>query len=179
MRNRFGSRTLSIAVAFLVAACGAGGGPAASTGATTRPAGGGSGTRAPAQQLTVDPCTLVTKDEAAAALGGSVTASSASPGGSPVCQYMAQPTPGTYTSLAVSDLGPATCDLMLIAVDKNLVSSGETILRDVGNVALIVNPGVIEVLVGSGCIEIDSSASAPLSDSVIIELAKKAVSRVH
>jgi hypothetical protein len=107
-----------------------------------------------------------------------VTANSAAPAGTPVCLYMAQPTPGAYASLAVKDLLPAECDLMLIAVDKGLVSSGETILRDVGNVALIVDPGVIDVLVGRGCIAIDTSGSAPLSDSVIIELAKKAVGRV-
>ncbi|HEY8869333.1 MAG TPA: hypothetical protein VIM30_08065 [Candidatus Limnocylindrales bacterium] len=74
---------------------------------------------------------------------------------------------------------PVALDEVARRLVDGLVSSGETILRDVGNVALIVNPGVIEVLVGSGCIEIDASGSAPLSDSVITELAKKAVSRVR
>lgn len=167
-------RLQSAAAGLPVAACGAAGGPSASGGVPSEPA----GSRPPAQQLTVDPCTLVTKDEAVAALGLPVTVTSAAPAGAATCLYMAETASGTFLSLVAKDLFPPDCDLMLIAVDKNLVSPGQTILHDVGDAALIVSPGVIEVLVGRGCILIDSSGSAPLSDSVMIGLAKRAVSRI-
>jgi hypothetical protein len=150
---------------------------AATTPAPTGTAGGAVDFTAQPVQLTVDPCTLVTKTEAEALIGpvGDADSATFDP---PKCIYVSSK--GTGGQLAVSLTEPNFCKLLFLALDQDMFGSPQVRVDDVGDGGMLVKGnGNVQFTVGSGCIEVDGTVDfdTPIDDEAMLRLAKTAAER--
>src|SRR5687767_7023435 len=78
-------------------------------------------------------------------------------------------------------VNPVTCQLLLTALDGNIVGDVQKIVTDIGDGALLVMGAAnIQVRAGGGCFDVKAgdAAFAPVSDDIVIALARLAVPRV-
>jgi hypothetical protein len=168
---------LIILLAVTLSACG--GARSSGTGGSAGSAGnGGSAGAADATpiQLTADPCTLISTDEAQQALGISVEQMSASPGGGKTCNYFG----GADGHLTVTEPPPDFCAPLFLALRLNDFSSTQTHITDIGDGGLMnTNGGNVQVRVNGGCLTIDAvGPNGPLDDEAMTALIRTAVSRL-
>lgn len=156
--------------------CGGGGnavgGTAPRAGSPSAAAASSAFSRAPVQ-LSVDPCTLVTKAEAQQTLGHPVAQGL----NKTVCTYTAK---GNDGHLAVEALSPTFCKLLFLALDKNYFGGDQVRVDDVGDGGMLVKGnGNVQFVVHGGCISIDAAigdGSPP--DDTVLGLARTAAGRV-
>jgi|GEM_PF-1464640 len=126
-------------------------------------------------QLTVDPCTLVTKTEAETLIGPANDSGTYDP---PKCIYTSSENTGGQ--LAVSLTEPEFCKLLFLALDQNMfsdvqvrvdVGDGGMLVKGLGNVQFAVDGGCVEV---SGNVDLDTK----IDDETIVRLANTAAERV-
>ncbi len=142
-------------------------------------AGGGSSTLGDPVQLTVDPCNLVTRDEAAKVLGVPVSPVKVDVGGGG-CNYVGV---GSPSHLMASTPSAASCRLLYLALDKNIFGGVQQRVDDIGDGGMLVTgEGNVQIAVHHGCIEIDAANGAngdtALPDATMLNLARTAVARV-
>lgn len=128
-------------------------------------------------QLSVDPCTLVTKAEAEAVIGpvGDADSSTYDP---PKCVYVSSESTGGQ--LAVSLTEPDFCTLLFLALDKNIFGDVQVRVDDVGDGGMLVTGnGNVQFVVGGGCVELDGNIDheTPIDDATMLQLAKTAAER--
>jgi hypothetical protein len=128
-------------------------------------------------QLTFDPCTLITQDEAKAALGIDVSPLSTDNGGGGTCNYLGV---GSPSHLLASLPSVADCKLLYLQIDRNLFNDVQTRIDGVGDGGmLVVGEGNLQIAVHHGCFELDgATADGPLPDATMLGLARTAVARV-
>lgn len=170
-------------------ACGGGGGSdkasssnaAPTTEKTAKGATSASGTvdfTAQPVQLTVDPCTLVTKVEAEAVIGpvGDADSSIYDP---PKCIYVSSESTGGQ--LAISLTKPDFCKLLFLTLDQNMFGGAQVHVDDVGDGGMLVKGnGNLQFVVGGGCIEVAGTVDhdTKIDDATMLQLAKTAAERV-
>lgn len=128
-------------------------------------------------QLTVDPCTLVTKAEAEALIGpvGDADGDTFDP---PKCIYVSSE--GTGGQLAVSLTVPDFCKLLFLALDQDMFGDVQVRVDDVGDGGMLVKGnGNVQFVVGGGCIEVDGTVDfdTKIDDDTMLQLAKTAAER--
>ena len=166
----------------LFTACGGGDGvsKAAASGLTEAASGtiGTSGSNSAAftatpVQLTMDPCTLVTKAEAERVIGASVSQGLGANGH--VCTYTAN---GNGGIVSVQTVAPAFCKLLFMALDKNFFG-GAQVRADVGQGGMQVKGGGnVQFVVGGGCLEINArKGGTSVDDATVLAMAKTATGR--
>jgi hypothetical protein len=168
---------ISIVLAVTLSACGSAG--SSGTGGSAETAGNGSSAGAADAtpiQLTADPCTLITTEEAQEALGISVEQMSASPGGGKTCNYFG----GTEGHLAVTEPPPDFCGPLFLTLRLNDFSSTQMHITDIGDGGLLnTDEGNVQVRVNGGCLTIDAvGPNGPPDDDAMLALMRTAVSRL-
>ena len=168
---------LSMVLAVILSACGTAG--SSGTGGSAGSAGNGDNAGAADAtpiQLTADPCTLITTEEAQAALGISVEQMSASPGGGKTCNYFG----GADGHLTVTEPPPDFCAPLFLTLKLNDFSSTQPHITDIGDGGLLnTNGGNVQVRVNGGCLTIDAvGPNGPLDDEAMTALIRTAVSRL-
>lgn len=181
------------ALAVGVAACGSdgdGGSSSAGSGGTTSPhvtsssgatdsptSGSDSPSTADPVQLDVDPCTLLTMPEMQAAIGSGVEQGGFGEDLAGRCTYSVGGDVGAG-AIAISLGDPLVCAAIQRAIDSG--GSAQGVVVDVGQGG-IVEPdgGIIQFLVGGGCVGISGSAGGEsLDQDVLVTLAMAAAGRV-
>ncbi len=182
-----------IAILVAIAGCSSTGSPAGSTTvAPTQAAASAAGTPASTSgsaaagdlgepvQLSLDPCTLITQDEAEATLGVAVSplkTDANGGGGITVCNYVGV---GSPAHLLASTPSAADCKLLYLQIERRLYGGAQEPVDDIGDGGMIVTgEGNLQIAVSHGCIELDgATADAPLPDATMLDLARTAVGRV-
>jgi len=179
---------LTLALILTASACGGGGGSdqvSSSSASTTETTATGdtaaTGTvdfTAQPVQLTVDPCTLVTKTETEALIGpvGDADSSTYDP---PKCIYVSSESTGGQ--LAISLTEPDFCQLLFLALDQNMFGGAQVRVDDVGDGGMLVKGnGNVQFVVGGGCIEVAGTVDheTKIDDATMLQLAKTAAERV-
>ena len=125
-------------------------------------------------QLTVNPCTLVTKAEAEGVIGASV--SQGLGGNGHICTSTAN---GNGGVLAVNEEVPAFCNLLFSALEKDFFG-GAQVRIDLGQGGMQVKGGGnVQLVVAGGCLTIDATkGGTKVDDATVLALAKTAMERV-
>jgi hypothetical protein len=128
-------------------------------------------------QLSFDPCTLVTPDEATQALGIDVNPLKTDNGGGGACNYLGV---GSPSHLLASLPSVADCKLLFLQIDNNLFGDVQHRIDGIGDGGMLVaGEGNLQIAVHQGCIELDgATADGPLPDTTMLDLARTAVARV-
>ncbi len=167
------------AIIVTLTACGGGGSKTStpSVSKTTQVQSHGQFTSEPVQ-LTVDPCTLVTKAEAEALIGPV----SDTPGvGSDklTCVYVSSKNTGGQ--VAVNLQTPEFCKLLFLALDKNYFGGQQVRVDSIGEGGMQVKGnGNVQFVVNRGCVEIEGNVDrdTKIDDSTIMSVATTAAGRV-
>lgn len=124
-------------------------------------------------QLETDPCTLVTQQEAEEVIGAPVAMGK----NGHVCTYTAN---GNGGHIAVEDLAPAFCTLLVEALQQDLFGGDQVRVDDVGDGAMLVKGnGDVQFTVEGGCIDVSGSlGDGSVSDEIMLDLARTAGGRV-
>lgn len=156
-------------------ACGSGGDGSAGDGKTSRTA---TSSALPSAyddpvQLETDPCALVTQQEAEEVIGEPVATGK----NGHVCTYTAN---GNGGHIAVEDLAPAFCALLVEALRQDLFGGDQVRVDDVGDGAMLVKGnGDVQFTVEGGCVDVSGSlGDGSVSDDVMLDLARTAGGRV-
>lgn len=178
--KRLGVAIALLGTALLGSACGGGDAKdATATSAPPAPAGGDSSSGddgasgAKPVKLDVEACSLFTDAEIADAIGGSVTSQPYSNG--TVCRWFGD------TGFVQASVSPITCELLFAALDQNLQGGGQRIVTDVGDGALVIEGASnIQVRAAGGCFDVEAGDSnfEPVSDDIVLDLARLAVTRI-
>ncbi len=130
-------------------------------------------------QLTLDPCTLITQDEAAAVVGIKVDPLKMDDGGNRACNYLGVGAP-SQAHLLVSVSSVAACKLLFAQIDRNLFGGDQTRVDGIGDGGMLVTGGgTVWIAVHHGCFELDgATADTPLPDATMLDLARTATGRV-
>lgn len=140
---------------------------------------GGADFTAEPVQLTVDPCTLVTQEEAEALIGpvGPADGDTFDP---PKCIYVSSESTGGQ--LAISLTEPDFCKLLFLALDQDMFGGVQVRVDDVGDGGMLVEGnGNVQFTVGGGCIEVDGilDFDTKIDDDTMLQLAKTAAERAE
>jgi len=169
--------TMMCGLILTMSACGGGGSVSTKTpapNATGAPSSGGF--TANPVQLTVDPCSLVTKAEAEALVGAVNTPATGTDGRT--CVYVSSKNTGGQ--FAVTLQSPEFCKLLFLELNKNLFG-GQQVRADVGDGGMQVKDnGNVQFVVRGGCVEVDGSVDrvTKIDDATILRVAKTAAGRV-
>ncbi len=128
-------------------------------------------------QLTVDPCTLVTKTEAEALIGP-VNDTDSGTYDPPKCIYVSSESTGGQ--LAVSLTEPDFCKLLFLALDQDMFGDVQVRVDDVGDGGMLVKGnGNVQFVVGGGCVEVAGNVDpdTKIDDQTIVRLGKTAAER--
>lgn len=128
-------------------------------------------------QLTVDPCTLVTKAEAEALIGP-VNDTDSATFDPPKCIYISSESTGGQ--LAVSLTEPDFCKLLFLALDQDMFGGVQVRVDDVGDGGMLVKGnGNVQFVVGGGCVEVAGNVDldTEIDDDTMVRLAKTAAER--
>jgi hypothetical protein len=162
-------------------ACGGGGGdgaaaPGAPAPGAAAPAGAAKGHADPVQ-LTVDPCTLVTQDEAEKVMGFALAKGDTGINGTAVCTYVGN---GAAGLISVSLEPPSLCKLLHLALDQNIFGGKQVRVDDIGDGGMqVVGNGNVQFTSHGGCIEVAGhTASGNLDDATVLAMARTAAGRV-
>ena len=125
-------------------------------------------------QLTVNPCTLVTKAEAERVIGASVTQGLGAKGR--ICTYVAN---GNGGIVSVQATTPDFCKLLFTVLKQDFFG-GAQVRADVGQGGMQVKgAGNVQFVVGGGCLEIDAKkGGTSVDDATVLAMAKTATGRV-
>ncbi len=168
------------AMALAVTACGGGGSePSSSDSAPAAKAapGGADFTAAPVQ-LTADPCTLITRDEAESVVGAVNDTPGVGTDGRTCVYVSAQHTGG---QVAVTEQSPDLCKLLFLALDKDMFGGAQVRINDIASGGMLVKGnGNVQVVVDRGCLEVAGTMTydKKVDDDTMLGLAKTAVGRV-
>jgi hypothetical protein len=124
-------------------------------------------------QLTVDPCTLVTQEEAQTTLGHPATEGL----NGTVCTYTAN---GNGGHIAVETVAPDFCKLLFLALKNNLFGGAQVRVDDVGDGGMLVKGnGNVQFVVHGGCVSVDATVGdTHPPDDTVLSLARTAAGRV-
>lgn len=125
-------------------------------------------------QLTVDPCTLVTQEEAQTTLGHPATEGL----NGTVCTYTAN---GNGGHIAVETVAPDFCKLLFLALDKNIFGGAQVRIDNIASGGMLVKGnGNVQIVVHGGCLEVAGRMSydKKVDDDTMLGLAKTAAGRV-
>lgn len=168
-------RTIICTGLLLVAltACGGGGSEADESPGRESPTSGTTAAYDDPVQLAADPCSLVTQPEAEEVVGLPVMMGR---NGS-VCTYTST---GNGGHIAVEDLTPAFCSLLVTALRQDLFGGDQVRVDDVGDGGMLVKGvGSVQFVAHGGCVSIDASHGDTYpSDDIMLDLARTAAGRV-
>ena len=151
---------------------------ATTTGGSSAQDDGGSDFTATPVQLTADPCTLITKAEAADVIG----AVNDTPGvgtDKRTCVYVSAKHTGGQ--LAVTEQSPDLCKLLFLALDKDMFGGKQVRIDDIESGGMIVKGnGNVQLVVDGGCLEVAGTLTydKKVDDDTMLRLAKTAAGRV-
>ena len=125
-------------------------------------------------QLTVNPCTLVTKAEAEHVIGASVIQGLGANGH--VCTYTAN---GNGGIVSVQETTPDFCKILFTVLKQNMFG-GAQVRADVGQGGMQVKGGGnVQFVVAGGCLEINATkGDKKVDDAIVLAMAKTATGRV-
>lgn len=128
-------------------------------------------------QLTMDPCTLVTKAEAEALIGPVNDAD----GGiydPPKCIYVSSESSGGQLVISLTE--PDFCKLLFLALEQDQFGGAQVRVDDLGDGGMLVeDTGNAQFAVGGGCVEVDGNVDhdTNIDDDAILRLAQVAAER--
>jgi hypothetical protein len=177
-------RTKLISIGVLtvaLAACG-GGGTTASGGVGGAGGGsaGGSVFKKDPVQLTADPCTLVTKAEAEAAVGAPIHLDETPMADDEMrCDYKTEIAIGGHVFVNLQT--PDWCKLLFLALDKDIFGGVQVRVDDIGQGGMLVKGlGNVQFVVNGGCVSIDvaKTSDQAADDDTVLAMARLAATRL-